>query len=539
MAAETPFDAKTFDQLQEDLLAQLARIDSRVDQSEGSVARTLLEVFAHELAVSYEQLRHVYRSGFLDTAEGSALDQVVALLGVERRQGGHLEGQVVFSRQQPAEQQIVIPTGTRLTGPPSPTGRPCPVVETVGPDQVMAVGATSVLMPVRSLEPVAGEGEAVSPLDAGCLSLMVQPILGVEQVSNPVALRVLRQVETDEELRQRARSWMDRVNLGTVGAMEAAVREQGVSSVKVLEPPEWPGRVQVVVEGLEASSSLERRVRDAVERTRPAGIRVEILGTTRIPIRVTATLVLRDNLDPDHQASLESRLHQDICEYITGLATGETVRTSRIRSLLTAPAEVSHLVEPEQTTTGSAISSLLWPVPADQADPVLIRLRYLLANGDVRLKATERAVPDDSLLLTLWPPVVEVLLDLTLADSSPVNLVSDSLRNNLQSKLDLVFPRQSSSWDLSVEALLKALEEAGNLPSEDQEGGKTKISRSDIQILYLVRPPLQLAQALVANGMELNLAANEESAQLRSTLRMNANDHLRIGQIRKASASPG
>lgn len=539
MAAETPFDTKTFEQLQQDLRESLQRIDSRVDCSEGSVVRTLLEAFAHELAVSYEQLRQVYRAGYLDTAEGSALDQVVALLGVERHQGGYLEGQVLFSRLQPAEKRITIPSGTRLCGPDSPEGRPCPVVETTGADRILEMGDSSVLMPVRAVQPLPPE-EMSAVLEAGRISLMVQPLLGIDQVSNPAPLQVSQQPDTDEQLRQRARCWMERVNLGTVAAIEAAVREQGITRVKVLEPRDHPGTVHVVVEWPPETSAdrlqtLQRRVTDAVERTRPAGIKVEILGTTTIPIQVSATLVLRDNLDASQQTSLLSQLRTTINDYLSDLAIGETVRASRIRSLLTAPAQVSHLLEPNDPSPQPGPGSLLWPTPADRTTPenvmsdVLIRAKYLdRDSGDVQFTASQRAEPDN-ITIILLPPVVDVLLDLTLAAKATKDPQKDiDLKEALQAKLDRQYQRQTEAWSLSVSDLLanlvsdEPLQVAFNAePAQNKQRG--------ISELYLIRPPLQLAQALVVSG---------ELVKGQETQTIHADEHLRIGMIRKASAPP-
>jgi hypothetical protein len=86
------------------------------DANEGSVVRTLAEAFARELAVCYEQLDSVYRNAYLDSASGPALDNVVALLGLERQRGGHLEGTATFSRGQPAPEDIHIPLGTLVAG---------------------------------------------------------------------------------------------------------------------------------------------------------------------------------------------------------------------------------------------------------------------------------------------------------------------------------------------------------------------------------------------------------------------------------------
>ena len=96
MPPETPFDSKDFATLTRDLLQSLATATGAplTDDSEGSVVRTLAEAFARELAICYQQLRKVYQHGFLDTAEGVALDNVVALLGMSRQRAY----QVLYNR---------------------------------------------------------------------------------------------------------------------------------------------------------------------------------------------------------------------------------------------------------------------------------------------------------------------------------------------------------------------------------------------------------------------------------------------------------
>ena len=63
-----------------------------IDFQTGSVIRTLAESVAMQVAGLYAQLDAVYRSGFITTAEGTALDNVVALLGIARLRGGRRRG---------------------------------------------------------------------------------------------------------------------------------------------------------------------------------------------------------------------------------------------------------------------------------------------------------------------------------------------------------------------------------------------------------------------------------------------------------------
>src|SRR4029078_12743682 len=94
----------------------LESMGTRLDSNTGSIARTLAEAYAREMATFYAMLELSHESGYLDTAKGGALDNVVALLGITRARAGRLTGSVEFSRTSPAPDDIGIPSGTRVTG---------------------------------------------------------------------------------------------------------------------------------------------------------------------------------------------------------------------------------------------------------------------------------------------------------------------------------------------------------------------------------------------------------------------------------------
>jgi uncharacterized phage protein gp47/JayE len=73
------------------------------DVNPGSVVRTIVEAIGREMEYLYVQMDYVYASGFIDTATGSALDQVVALLGAKRRPPQKAVGAVVFGRRSPPQ----------------------------------------------------------------------------------------------------------------------------------------------------------------------------------------------------------------------------------------------------------------------------------------------------------------------------------------------------------------------------------------------------------------------------------------------------
>ena len=80
----------------------------------GSVMRTLSDSVGLEIARLYAELEAVYDAGFIDTASGRSLDNVVALLGVERVVAGRFSGDVEFERASGSRGDIHLPAGTRI-----------------------------------------------------------------------------------------------------------------------------------------------------------------------------------------------------------------------------------------------------------------------------------------------------------------------------------------------------------------------------------------------------------------------------------------
>ena len=85
------------------------------DINVGSVARTVSEAVGREIATLYQQVNRAYLSGFIDTAEGTALDLVVSILNVKRKTKDFAVGLVTLFRDPTVVGDITIPSGTTLT----------------------------------------------------------------------------------------------------------------------------------------------------------------------------------------------------------------------------------------------------------------------------------------------------------------------------------------------------------------------------------------------------------------------------------------
>jgi len=303
------------------------------DRNPGSILRTLAESFAREYAVVSRQLELVHRAGFLETAEGRDLDQVVALVGVERRSTLFAAGEVVFSRATPAPADVFIPEGTLVSTAEVPA-----VTVATTEARTLRAGTLSVAVPVRS--EVSGPG-GVAPANA--LTVIHRPILGVEAATNPQPITFGGGSETDEALRRRAARALEAGGRATVGALVGAlasvegIREQDVRVVE--DHLAFPGVVKIAVASeLEADDAA--RAAELIEAHRPAGIRVlHNLPTTPA---VAVSPGLDDNAD-EAGPPQPPGLVEDVWFYV-----GVTAAVTPAAASLTAAAKSALVAAVEQ-----------------------------------------------------------------------------------------------------------------------------------------------------------------------------------------------
>lgn len=443
MPFDTPFDTRDFSTITSDLLQTLASGTGGrpvlTDNTEGSVVRTLSEAFARELAMCYQQLIKIYQYGYLDTADGDALDNVVALLGISRQQAGHIEGSVSFSRSQPATDDIPVPAGTLLAG------RDIPVFETTQ-DTFLLKGQLEVTTTIRSQEP------GTQTVKAGAIKLMPRPIWGIENVTNHADLLLHQLEETDDDLRERTRHVLQKANLGTSLAIEQAVRSLGIAQVSIQENSLTPGVVNVILGDSDISDDLLNQAIAAVQEARPAGIRVNVSRSNRVIVQIAATLVLRDDYPQEKKKTISDQITLSLQNYFNSLKNGELVRISTINSILTHSSEIAEIQLPAQTNT-----SVLHPFLLNNGVLTDVGSSYRLNNGDIRIDASERATLDLGLLpllITLEPPTLDIWVDVNLTLYPAQNpLPEQSIHDALQPRLDTFKPGQIITYENLVDAL--------------------------------------------------------------------------------------
>jgi uncharacterized phage protein gp47/JayE len=269
------------------------------DFNPGSVAGTLLRAVAREVTLLYNQMNEAYRRAFIDEAEGAALDNVVALLGVRRNAAQKAAGRVTFFRKKAAQQSVVIAPGVRVSDqsgrvfvvigeggsiPSEPVGEelrgknrrlknlaaslagvwPLGAAEsnandltrgdgTVKPKAVLDADDRTVRaagpapLPEADLlvryvpRSVSVMVEAVNPgpdgnVNAGAIKIMPDPPPGAEGVTNEAPTAGGATPENDTQLRERAKHALERGGNATLAAIKYAVLDvDGVSGAEVID----------------------------------------------------------------------------------------------------------------------------------------------------------------------------------------------------------------------------------------------------------------------------------------------------------------
>lgn len=323
------------------LLGHLRDSGLITDQTPGGVARLLMETFARELAMFYQLLGAAHRAGYLDSAEGAALEQVVALLGLTRVKAGRLAGAVLFTRGSATPQDIVIPAGLRVAGRPATADSPAPLLEVVQETPLLK-GQRSVSVAVQEIP---GEEtpklESVSP---GGIHIMPRPLLGIDGVTNPDAITRVGVDEDDDSLRARARVALRAGELATAEAIEAAARGQGAESVKVSEPDGGPpGLVHVRIGDVGIIHNPERwaALEAAVYRAKAAGVRVKFEQVESVAVVPAIEVTPQDpTISGYDEEVLRGAIGRALERVVAGLPAGALVSRRKLEGAVLALSDV-------------------------------------------------------------------------------------------------------------------------------------------------------------------------------------------------------
>ncbi len=159
---------------------------------------------------------------------------------------------------------------------------------------------------------------------AGTITIMPQPVMGVEYVINKTDFTSGVEEEGDDELRERARHALEFAAKATNASLYSALSSvEGVSSLLIDDMPDGvSGIVRAIVDG-GSSEEIMRKI----DETRAAGIKVEFSRPRTVYIDVSMTLVLQDDATA---AQVSKQVESKIRAYISSLGIADDVLFARI-----------------------------------------------------------------------------------------------------------------------------------------------------------------------------------------------------------------
>ena len=414
------------------------------DLNVGSVARTLLEAVSKEIAILYAQLNLAYDSAFLETATGSSLDRVVALLGYKRFRAGRPVGTVTFQRRGGAVGEITIPAGTPIADTSDK------VRYETGETRLMRAGETSAEVAVR------GATDNTSPVDANVLTVIQRAIAGLETVTNERPTARATEDESDTELRARAREALAASDKGTVGALRNGLLQlPEVRDVQIQEMPNGvPGEVAINVSlapGVATQGDeLPAAILERIEELRPAGIRI-IRGkaaTTDLVARVQLTLA-GSRIAQAELTTLRKKAKDTLVAEITKRGVGDKIRVKPL---------VAALLKDERIVDATlAIGAKGAAAPAETVDfdpPQGSAVQLDAANITFDTETFDQPLPAGQ--------TVTVAVDATITVALQGGVTLDQAKTLLTSKLKTFFAAVTVDTNIDSNLVLNALRDDAN-----------------------------------------------------------------------------
>lgn len=336
------FEPKKFEDIYNDMVVVTqSKIPGVTDFQVGSVIRTIYESFAYEIAVLQEQLNRVYLSSYIDTAEGVELELLVAILGIKRGLPDFAEGIVTFTKDIGTE-NIEIPLGTILITEET-ENNPKKAYKTIEIVNFLAE-QTEIDVKIQAVE--RGQDQVIK---AETLKIMPLPVVGIKSVINKQGTRFAgKRLETDEELRQRAKnSLISSGKASLIAIYNTLISLPGIKSVKIVERFEENkyGLIDVFVDGMELTPTRKQYLQAQIDQVRSAGVLVR-LGSA-IPVQTDAVFKLEIDssakLTEADRLELEKQVYQKIIDFMNQLEMGEPLLFPQLAKEILSVNSISNL----------------------------------------------------------------------------------------------------------------------------------------------------------------------------------------------------
>lgn len=323
-----PLIVREFETMVDETLQRIVNANIGITNTiPGSVIRTIIEALLVETDIQNYTIGEIYKAMNIDTATGSDLDAIVAILGVVRKPATYGEGVVTFGRSDAYVSDIAIQYAQMVSTKQNNNSNNNKIYEfiVIDDEAKLPTGQLEVTVNIRALEP----GHIFLPVNT--INVMSTPIIGMEYVTNKVEFYGGTDEETDDELRFRAKQALARLGKGTGVAIRAALLElTGVVDAMVVDMNRGVGTADVVVitSEIPPTLALQNEIESTISITKAAGIDVKtIYPTIRTQdisvtiVDMTGALISDDNIKKAYDA---------VANYCNNLSVGDVLIISQL-----------------------------------------------------------------------------------------------------------------------------------------------------------------------------------------------------------------
>lgn len=465
------FEPKKFEEIYTNMVQKSQeKVPTLTDFQVGSVIRTMYESFAYEIGILYEQLNQVYLSAFIDSAEGSQLEMLVALLGIQRGLPDFAEGTVTFQRDLGTD-IIEIPVGTLVTTEDSEKS-PKKAYTTIE-SQIFPANSKTIDVKIQAVE--RGE-EQVTKEET--INIMPLPIPGIKSVINKSPIQFTgKKTETDEELRQRAKIALISSGKASNIALENALLSQpSVKEVKLIErfndPDKKYGLVDIFVDGVDFSNETKvQSLKSQIDKVRASGVFVRLQSAILVPIDAVFKIEINPGIKISEmeRKTIEKSVEESIIAYISQIKMGQPLLFSQLTRQILSVTNIYNIERFEICTY----------VPTDNGS-ILSTPTQCYADNDPR-KKIDIGEAQKIYLRKIW--VTSQVKKVPIVIQFKINQdIQSSQEQEIINKLSEYFKSLKSGDSVKKEDIKNKIAEARISPQD------LKLQASDLSSLAVVTP---------------------------------------------------
>lgn len=343
-------DLKALRDMIDETLSAIVKADVGISNvSNSSVTRTLVGALLSQLAMANTVLKMVYISLDIDEATNNNLDRLVSILGVYRTSATTCTGYVDFCKTDGANNDISIPEGTILVSKKDTKGN---VVRFKTTEYAyLPKGETKVTVPVECVDP----GHII--LAMGALAYMESPIMGIEFVTNSIAIDGGIDKESDEALRKRAKLALSRIGSATNPGLKGALLDiDEVEDVNILDMNRGVGTtdISIMCASMPPTEDTKKKIADKVAKCKASGIDAKIIypNINYLDITVTVQLIkdIKDKNLIDY-TGIKEKVKEAIQKHITSLGIGDALIVNALKKdIMSCDADIYDILDISPST---------------------------------------------------------------------------------------------------------------------------------------------------------------------------------------------